>query len=225
MLKLKQALSTSSFALCLVGSLVGSVTFTDDADAAPVTTLSNATSHPMSPVNVFGSSATNESGMTFTSTYSYSVFGYTGGYGLSTNGSWTGANGPYIGLNSASGYLTITFDEAVASFLAFVNYAPGSLAPYIAAFDIDNQLIESLNLSISTPSATNAGATIGFSEGSNSIKSVRFGNDYIVASNIVTGQAVPLPNTGLLMAIGFGTLAIALRRRGPQAAMPATVAA
>ncbi len=221
MLKLKQALSTSSFALCLVASAL----VADVAQAAPVTTLSDATAHPISGVNVHGTSATPESGMTYSSTSGSSLYGYTSTYGLASNGSWNGANGGYLGLNTSSGYMTITFDQAVSSFLAFVNYAPGYGLAYLSAYDLDNQLIESMNLTFSTPGGLNAGQTLGFAESANDIKSIRFGNAYIVASNLVTGQAVPLPNTALLMAIGFGTLAFAVRRRGPASPAASAVAA
>lgn len=222
---LEQAFPRPSSVRSLLCAVVGSVFVATAVQAAPITTLSAATDHPMSAVNVFGSTATPESGLTFTSTYDASVYGYTGGYGLSENGYWTGATGPYIGLNTSDGYMTITFDEAVSSFLAFVNYAPGWATPYVAAYDASGSLIESMDLSFSTPYEADAGETLGFSEGANSIKSVRFGNGYIVAANLATGQAVPLPNTALLMALGFGALALALRRRGTRGSMPAAAAA
>ena len=183
------------------------------AHAAVVTSVTGGVDRQVTMRNVFTSSAISESGFTFTSTSNNSIYGYSGLYGLASNGNWEG--GAYIGLNvgySANQFFTLTFDDPVASVLAFVNYAPGYGTPYMAAYDASNHLIESTNLSFMTPNGYNAGQDLGFTESSNIIKSVRFGDAYIVAADIVTA-AVPIPNTVLLMGLGLGTLMFALRRR------------
>lgn len=185
------------------------------SQAAVITSLPDGTSHAFSAMNQFTSSAAHENGMTFTSTTGSSVYGYNGSYGLASNGQWNG-NSPYIGLNSGSvgQYMTLTFDDPVASVLSFLNYAPGSSAAYIAVYDVTNHLIESLALHITTPGGVNAGASFGFTESSNVIKSIRFGNDFIVARDITTAAAaVPVPGTLPLMGLGIAGLVAFSRRK------------
>jgi hypothetical protein len=199
---------------CVAASAVALMATT--AQAAVITTLADGTPHAFNPVNLFTAGPVAENGFVFTSTTGNSVFGYTGSYGLNTNGAWNGGVGSYIGLNTGSNanqFMTITFDSPVEAVLAFLNYAPGNGTPYIAAYDAANQLIESFNLSFSTPGALNAGTEFGFAESSNIIKSIRFGNAFIVATDLVTSSAaVPIPSTMLLMGLGLGALAFTRRR-------------
>lgn len=197
--------------------LVGTALFVTAAasQASVITALPDGTSHAFSAMNRFTAGPVHENGMTFTSTSTSSVYGYNGSYGLASNGSWNG-NSPYIGLNTTGvdQYMTITFDNPVASVLSFINYAPGSGASYIAVYDAMNRLIESLTLDIATPNGTNAGASFGFTESSNSIKSIRFGDEYIVARDIRTSAAVvPVPGTLPLIGLGIAGLVVLSGRR------------
>ncbi len=212
----------SVFRSVLAGSTF--VLMASTAHGAVVNAIADGTSHDFSPVNAFTAGQVSENGFTYTSTYGSSVYGYTGAYGLVGNGRWMG--GSYIGLNTAfdsNQFMTLTFDDPIASITAFVNYAPGYGMPYVAVFDAANQLIESINLTFRTPGGFNAGQTLGFLESSNIIKSIRFGDAYIVAADITTG-AIPIPNTVWLGGLGLALLVFSLRRKSGAGRQPATFA-
>jgi hypothetical protein len=196
------------------------------AQAVVIIAPTDGVSYGFSPINAFTSGQISENGFTFTSTYGNSVYGYTRGYGLVSNGMWSG--GSYIGLNtafSANQFMTLTFDDPVAAVTAFVNYAPGFGTPYIAVFDAANQLIESTDLTFLTPNGYNAGETLGFLESSDIIKSIRFGDAYIVASNVNTAlAAVPVPGTVWLTGLGLALLVFSLRRKKSAGRQPFAVA-
>jgi hypothetical protein len=206
---LKKALVT-----CVAGTALALMA--SSSQASVITSLTDGTSHAFSPVNQFTSGPVHENGFTFTSTTSNSVYGYVGGYGLNSNGTWNANVGSYIGLNvgsNANAFMTITFDSPVAAVLAFLNYAPGNGVPYIAAYDATNHQIESFNLNFATTNATNAGEDFGFQESSDIIKSIRFGNAFIVATQLETAAAVvPAPSTVLLTGLGLGVIAWSRRR-------------
>lgn len=194
------------------------------ASASVITSLSGGTSVVLPASNLFSAGPISGSGYTYTSTYGSSVYGWTSGYGLDQNGYWDSGLGlPYLGLNTGNGSMTITFDSAVSSVLAFLNYARSGSNGYdggpasIAVYDASNNLIESFGLSFSTI-GNNQGFDFGFSEGSAIIKSIVFTNAYIVAANLRTSAAT-VPEPGVLGLLGLGSLGlIATARRKRQSA-------
>ena len=190
------------------------------AHASVITSLPGGTAIVIPPDNNFTAGPVAGSGYTFTSSTGDSVYGWTSGYGLSSNGAWNGGLGfPFLGLNVVEGSMRITFDAPVTSVLAFVNYSDNSLGNYsegtprIAVFDSSDNLIEEIELLFST-TGDNEGFDFGFTEGSAIIKSIRFGNAYIVAANLrIDGQAVPEPGTLALLGAALAALAIGRRKQ------------
>jgi hypothetical protein len=122
-----------------------------------------------------------------------------GGYGLGNNGSFNGA-AVYAGLDGPSGYMSFTFDTAVSSFGAFLNYFPnGNVPQKIGAYDVGGALLEEWDLTtaapISTPGGVNAFAFRGISLTAPDIKEFRLSGAYILAAATANGAAVdPNPN-------------------------------
>lgn len=170
-----------------------------------------------SPLNQFTAGPVSENGFTFTSTHR-AVYGYTSDYNLNGNGSWNGSAGSFIGLNTfgASQFMTITFDNAVSSAVAFLNYGyiPDYYnQAYIAAYDEKNTLIESFTLSISTPIENNGGEDWGFGYSSPIIKSIVFGDAFIVAKNIRVSRNSSIPEPSSLTLLLAGVFGLGFVRR------------
>jgi PEP-CTERM motif len=159
-------------------------------------------------------------GITYSSTSSSSVIG-TGNYGLQSNGS---TNTNIIGTNSRDATVTLTFDDTVSSFGAFMNYSlfsPGNVDgdnPVIAAFDVNDNLIGSYDLltlaPIITPGGFNAFEFRGIDGEGVGIKSFTLTGAFLIARADAAVGAVPEPATWAFMIFGFGAVGGALRSNG-----------
>lgn len=163
-------------------------------------------------------------GVVYTSLSSSSVYNFTGGYGLTTNGSWNSGREGYLGTNCGGAQCTIslTFDTLLAGIGGFVNYSRGDGAPAtMQIFDASGGLLETFDVSnaapIVTPNTTNDGAFRGFLRPTTDIARLDIFGEYIVFDDlqIVTDAArVPVPATlPLLLGALLTAGAVARRRR------------
>lgn len=201
----KQILSIAAMVLSLA-------VFTTNANAAAVTSLSgsavtlpNVNSFTAGPVAV-------DSNITWSSTASWSVYGYNSGYGFANNGFWNGLT--MVGLNTNDGTMTFAFDTPVSGFGGFLNWAPGYGNASIAAYDSSLNLIESTTINFSTNGQQNSGEFHGFLESSAIISRFTLSNAYIGGADfIVTSESVPEPATLAIMALGLLGLGATRRRK------------
>ncbi len=184
------------------------------ASAAPVAALTGGTRLTMPVLNTFSAGPlTLAPGITWSSTSSDSVFGYTDGYDFNSNGAWDYRK-TLAGTNAANATMTFTFNQAVAGFGGFLNWAPGEGIATIAAYDANNALIESLNLDFRTDGSLNSGRFVGFQESASIIKRFTLGGAYVAGADFqVAASAVPEPASPALALIGLGAMGLVLRRR------------
>jgi hypothetical protein len=176
------------------------------ASAGIITALPGGTALPIPAVNLLGESGpqTLAPGVTFTSTEG-SAYGYTGSYGFSSNGSWSGT--PMIGLDTGTGFFELTFDTAISAFLGELNWTTGFGGDAsIQIYDSANTLLEFLVLETGGVNQVAPGF-YGFSR---SIADISVRN-ISVLSNAV--DRVPEPATWALMIFGIGVIGFAMRRR------------
>ena len=111
-----------------IQSLAGAIVLASSclSHAAVVNTIDagSSVSRAISRLGQYGNAPVSENGFTWTSTYEYSMYGWSvSPYMLSANGQWDGKAFPYVGLNYGFGpkdqnhYMKFTFDAPV--FLGF----------------------------------------------------------------------------------------------------------
>jgi hypothetical protein len=184
------------------------------SNAIPINSISSgATSHEFVSSG-FTAGPISESGITYTSSYSYSVYGYEGGYGFGGNGYWYGMD--MIGLNTSYGAMTIEFDTVVSEVLAFVNYIDvWNGSAMMAIYDSSFNLLEDSLLNFSTGGAYNAGFDMGFKRNTNEIKYVQFIDQGIGATNLrsYTTSTQPVPEPSILALLGLGLFGLTVTNR------------
>ena len=186
------------------------------ASAALITSLNEGTLLTMGVENYFGTGPkTLAPGITWTSTYGSSVYGYNDGYGFGSNGYW---QAPLVMVGSNDGALSsvmkFAFDAPVAAFGGFFNYSLGATA-IIAAYDGNNALLEQFTLDFATGGDMNAGQFYGFSYASNQIASFTMRGGYIGGANfrVAVEDEGQVPEPGSVTLIGLGLLGVAAARR------------
>lgn len=179
-----------------------------------VDSLPGGTISPMPNIDFFGSGPQFfGEGVTWSSEYTDSVFGYDNGYGFSSNGYW-GEGLIMAGTNNSTSTMTFTFATPVTGVGGLINYAPGYGSPVIAAYDSTSTLLETTTLSFSTGGGNNSGVFYGFLETTAQIKYFTLSGAYIGIANLTTTEASPVPEpvSMTLFCIGMTGL-IASRRR------------
>ena len=183
------------------------------AQAVEVSSLANATTYEFGSSNYFGGAAqTVAPGITWSSTYNYSVYGYTGGYGFDQNGFWSGQS--MIGSNSGNGSdaMTISFATPVNGVGMLMQYARGAGdAAVFSAYDSSNNLVDTYTLTF-TDSATNGGEFVGFHESSSDISYITMAGSYIGGAHLEVSPIPEASNLALMLA-GLGMMGVVARRR------------
>lgn len=152
----------------------------------------------------------------WSSTNSGSVIG-NNGYGLASNGSWTSDRIGYVGLNTCCGdaYMLFNFAQAVNGIGGFVNYAPRDYGDaFLDVLGDLGQVLETVELNISTPGMTNAGEFSGFLRDQNDIYGLRLSGAYIVLDDLEYSRAsVPEPGTLALFGLGLAGFGFCRRKK------------
>jgi hypothetical protein len=181
------------------------------ANAGLITSIdSGATTHDFI-FSGFTAGPISESGITYSSTHSSSVYGYESSYGFSGNGLWNGMD--MLGLNTQIGAMTIEFDTAVAEVLAFVNYIDTwSGSARISVFDSSFSLLETSALTFSTGGVANSGFDLGFKRNTNEIKYIQFIDQGIGLNNLRSFASTDVPEPSTLAIFALGIMGLASRR-------------
>jgi len=164
----------------------------------------------MPSVNAYTSGPETFGGdITWTSTNSSSVFGYTSSYGFGGNGYWTGALGAMAGLNTFDGTMTFSFADPVSGFGGFMNYVPDEGSAVIAAYNSSGGLIESYALTFSTGGAINSGEFLGFQDSTADISSFTLSGAVNGVTQLEVSHSAAVPETAspAVLALALASLA------------------
>jgi hypothetical protein len=156
-------------------------------------------------------------------------------YGFGNNGFSEHVDMIATGLSDNTA-VTLTFDNAIAVFGGFFNYAPNLpadfpfpvVAPTIEAYDPDGNLISSYDLASLAPIFTMGNGEAfqfrGIDGEGTMIKSFRFYGSYIgmgVNGSFPVSPGVPESSSWAMIIAGFGVAGAFLRRRHRSDALPA----
>ena len=188
------------------------MTIAAPALAAPIVSLPGGSVVTLGALQQSNGPTSIAPGIVFTATNDGYV-GYQDAWGFGTHDEWSGTS--MLGLNSALGSFTLTFDKAITGFLAEVNWADDLYDDSsVTAFDMAGNEIDRINLTEHSMDLEEPGF-LGFGNTTAPIKSIRFTNSFIGIRNlaITSTAAVPEPATWAMMLVGFGMMGAAMRHR------------
>lgn len=157
-------------------------------------------------------------GVTWSSSNPYSVLGYSGIYGFTSNGYWNDML--MSGLNARTGTMTLQFATPVNAVGGFLNYVPTTgNSPTIAVYDAGMNLLDSAALTFDT-SGVNSGQFLGFLE-NNNISFFTLSDAYVAITDLTVSyqvfpgsdQAVPVPEPATLLLVGAGLAGALMRKK------------
>jgi hypothetical protein len=208
--------------------VVASVLFASvDANASVVTSIPGGSVLPFPTVKLITAGPeTIAPGVTWSSTFSASAYGWINGYNFHSNGIWAGPP-PMIGLDSGFGSMTFAFSTSVSAVGGEINWlccdGIGNSNAVISVYDSTHALIESYTLATSgTSNIATPNSFYGFSENSADISYFTLSGDFIGIRNELTTltgpvPSVPLPATLPLFATGLVGLGLLGWRRKKKA--------
>jgi len=196
------------------------------ANAIVVTSIPGAAVQTMPASDMFSSGPiTFGDGVTWSASTPYAVFGWTNGYGFSSNGVWFGAP-PMAGTNMASGTMTFTLPGVTDAIGGVLNWSNDSSSYYpdasMSVYDSSNNLLETYSLTVAGVNVAAPDSFYGFYRPQDDIHSFVLTDAYIGLRSLTFGvPAVPEPATWALMLLGFGGIGLAMRRQNQAASASA----
>ena len=191
------------------------------ANAAVVLSIPGGTVYEMPVTNAFGDGpSVFGNNITWTSTTSNSVFGYTNGYFFNDNGNWQGLPA-MAGLNTSFGSMTFTLDKDVSAVGGIINWAKAGQAYQNASmsiFNSSNVLLETFSLMNGATNQVTPDSFYGFSRAQGDIRSFVVSDSFIGLRSLTVDAVAPVPEpaTWMLMLIGMAGVGYSMRRKGKQ---------